>query len=207
MLTLAEFVSDFARGIELADMRGPVAVNARTKIAFRAGIGPQSESEAIRLVLNELSAIKSEKYEAYQLGVPYPVNPRKKCDLCLGKSQNWTWAIEAKMLRLYGDNGKLNDNMLMHILSPYPEHRSALTDCQKLVDSMLKGRKAIVIFAYESPKFPTAPAIEAFELLASGVARLSQRATACFRGLIHPVHRDGAVFGWEIVKKQDPVSI
>src|SRR5579864_2998245 len=141
MLTLTEFVSDFARGIELADMRGPVAVNARTKIAFRAGIGPQSESEAIRLVLNELSAIKPEKYEAYQLGVPYPENPRKKCDLCLGKPQDWTWAIEAKMLRLYGDNGKLNDNMLMHILSPYPAHRSALTDCQKLVDSCSRGAK------------------------------------------------------------------
>jgi len=26
-----------------------------------------------------------------------------------------------------GDNGKPNDNMLMHILSPYPAHRSALT--------------------------------------------------------------------------------
>lgn len=36
------------------------------------------------------------------------------------------------MLRLFGDNAKLNDNMLMHLLSPYPAHRSALTDCEKL---------------------------------------------------------------------------
>jgi hypothetical protein len=34
------------------------------------------------------------------------------------------------MLRLLGDNGKLNDNMLMHVLSPYQAHRSALTDCE-----------------------------------------------------------------------------
>jgi hypothetical protein len=34
--------------------------------------------------------------------------------------------------RILGDNGKLNDNMLMHILSPYPQHRSAVTDCNKL---------------------------------------------------------------------------
>src|SRR5690349_20639997 len=114
-------------------MRGPVAVGARTKVAFQAGIGPHSESEAIRLVLNELSAIKPEVYEHYQTGVPYPQSARRKCDLCLGNPPDWTWAVEAKMLRLYGDNGKLNDNMLMHILSPYPEHRSALTDCQKLV--------------------------------------------------------------------------
>jgi hypothetical protein len=105
------------------------------------------------------------------------------------------------MLRLYGDNGKLNDNMLMHILSPYPEHRSALTDCQKLIQSGLRGRKAIVIYAYESAQFPTAPAIKAFELLAGDAVRLSERATASFRGLMHPVHQSGVVFGWEIAEK------
>ena len=105
------------------------------------------------------------------------------------------------MLRLYGDNGKLNDNMLMHILSPYPEHRSALTDCQKLLESGLSGRKAIAIYAYESAKFPTAPAIDAFELLARNVVRLSERITASFRGLMHPIHQSGAVFGWEIAHK------
>jgi hypothetical protein len=202
MVTLPEFVADFARGIELADMRGPVAINARTKIAFRAGIGPHSENETVRLVLNELSPIKSEIYEGHQLGVPYPQNPGRKCDLCLGRPPDWAWVIEAKMLRLYGDNGKLNDNMLMHILSPYPEHRSALTDRQKLIQSGLRGRKAIVIYAFESTQFPTDPAIKAFELLASDVVRLSERATACFRGLIHPVHQSGVVVGWEIAEKQ-----
>jgi len=44
-----------------------------------------------------------------------------------------------KMLRLMGDNSKPNDNMLMHILSPYPSHRSALTDCQKLAASGFQG--------------------------------------------------------------------
>jgi hypothetical protein len=119
----------------------------------------------------------------------------------LGEPPAWLWAIEAKMLRLYGDNGKLNDNMLMHILSPYPEHRSALTDCRKLVQSGLEGRKAIVIYAYESAQFPTGPAIKAFELLANDVVRLSERSTACFDGLMHPIHEGGFVFGWEIAEK------
>ncbi len=44
------------------------------------------------------------------------------------------------MLRLMGDNGKANDNMLMHILSPYPSHRSALTDCEKLLGAWLAGQ-------------------------------------------------------------------
>ena len=45
------------------------------------------------------------------------------------------------------DNGNPNDNMIMHILSPYPEHRSALTDWNKLVASSLAALKAILIYA------------------------------------------------------------
>lgn len=48
-----------------------------------------------------------------------------------------------------GDNGKANDSTLMHILSPYPQHQSDYTDCGKLINSELIGRKAIMIFAYE----------------------------------------------------------
>ena len=42
------------------------------------------------------------------------------------------------MLRFLGDNGKPNDNILMHVLSPYPQHRSALTDCEKLARSSVE---------------------------------------------------------------------
>ena len=56
------------------------------------------------------------------------------------------------MLRLMGDNGKPNDNMLMHILSPYPNNRSALTDCVKLLESGLPGRKAVVIYGFDYPE-------------------------------------------------------
>jgi hypothetical protein len=57
-------------------------------------------------------------------------------------SPDWSWAIEVKLLRLLGDNGKPNDNILMHILSPYPAHRSAFTDCTKLLGAPLGRRKA-----------------------------------------------------------------
>lgn len=67
------------------------------------------------------------------------------------------------MLRMLGDNGKPNDNILMHILSPYPAHRSALTGCTKLLESGLPGRKAIIIFGYEYEDWPMTPAINAFE--------------------------------------------
>lgn len=114
---------------------------------------------------------------------------------------DWEWAVEAKMLRMLGDNGKLNDNMLMHILSPYPAHRSALTDCEKLVISGLPGRKAILIFGYEYDGWDMTPAIEAFETLARERVRLGPRSSAPFVGLVHPVHQRGAVFAWEITAR------
>jgi hypothetical protein len=145
----------------------------------------------------ELASLNPE-YEDHSVGVPYPSLPRQKCDLCLG-SQARSWAIEAKMLRLLGDNGKLNDNMLMHILSPYPQHRSALSDCQKLVTSGFSGRKAILIFGYEDSAWPLLPAVEAFEVLATRVTKLQAATPAKFSNLVHPVHRSGCVFAWELL--------
>ena len=86
----------------------------------------------------------------------------------------------------------------MDVLSPYPEHRSAVTDTEKLLASGLLGRKAIVIYACEYPKWPALPAIGAFERLAGGRVTLSPRAEAIVSGLVHPIHREARVFGWEI---------
>ena len=101
------------------------------------------------------------------------------------------------MLRLFGDNGKLNDNMLMHILSPYPAHRSAVTDCPKLAASGLPGRKGVVIYDYDYDDWPMDPVIDAFEALASKDVSLGQRHQAAYGHLMHPVHRRGSVFARE----------
>ena len=103
------------------------------------------------------------------------------------------------MLRLMGDNGKPNDNILMHILSPYPEHRSALTDCAKLLRSSLGHRKAVVIYGYEYDGWPMEPAISAFETLARQSVELGNRQSVSFDGLVPPVHRRGQVMGWELL--------
>jgi hypothetical protein len=198
-LPLEELVQDFADGVKLADSRRPVAVNSRTKVAFQAGVGPHSETETVRLVMKELAQIRPELYKQYRVGVAYPDGGRQKCDLCFGLSPDWEWAIELKMLRLLGDNGKLNDNMLMHILSPYPQHRSALTDCEKLANSGLNGRKAVMIYAFEAAGFPAEPTIRAFESLARDRVSLSLRLSASFKNLVHPVHTQGSVVGWEIL--------
>jgi hypothetical protein len=205
MIELARLVEDFAAAIQRADSRGPQAIGSRTGRAYQPGIGPHTESQTIRLVVEELIALDNE-YALHTLDVPYPGSSRQRCDWCLGSSPSWQWAIEVKMLRLFGDNGKLNDNMLMHILSPYPAHRSALTDCGKLAGSGLPGRKAIMIFGYDYDGWTMDPAIEAFETLAWEHVALGGRHEAAYSQLVHPVHKHGRVFAWEMASTQVEAS-
>ena len=197
-LTLDSFISDFAAAIGRTDAKRPVACNARSGAPYQCGIGPHTESATTDLVLAEMKTDWPERYSRVVREVCYPGNTRQRCDLCIGEDPAWDWCIEVKMLRLMGDNGKPNDNMLMHILSPYPADRSALTDCEKLAVSGLQGRKAIVLFAYEYPNYLCEPAVRAFELLASNRAVLGQRITIPFDGPHSSCSRAGYVYGWEI---------
>lgn len=193
-LTLGQFVEDLARAIRTADSAAP------KHATYMPGIGPHTEKLTLALAMRVLSSELPTIYADYSEEVPYPSARRSKCDLCLGTAPAWQWAIEAKMLRFMGDNGKPNDNILMHILSPYPAHRSAVTDGPKLLGSGLAGRKAIVIFGYDYPDWPMDPAIEAFELLAGERVTLGPRQVASYFGLVHPIHVAGRVFGWELLQ-------
>ncbi len=106
------------------------------------------------------------------------------------------------MARFYGDNNKPDDTSLKDLLSPFDVDRSALTDCTKLVAADGPGRRAIVIYGFNAPSRPVALAIEAFEVLAARSVKLGPRIPEPFSGLVHPVHQNGAVFGWEISRLQ-----
>jgi hypothetical protein len=194
---IAMLAEDFSWGLRAADARQPVATSQRRKeVSYKAGIGPHSETRTIELVLDELREWKSSIYGSAKTNVPYPNLSLQKCDLVLDTPD--TWFVEAKMMRLMGDNGKPNDNILTHILSPYPRQNSALTDCEKLSKSGFPGRYAILIFGYEYPSWPLAPVMSAFECLARRNVSLSAPAVAIFENLIHPVHVGGAVYAWEV---------
>jgi hypothetical protein len=195
---LGEFIADVATAIKRVDQRLPQAANVRTGALYQPGIGPHPETQAVALVVAELAILAPQRYMGrLHTTVAYPTG-RQKCDLCIGVAPPWEWAVEIKMLRLMGDNGKPNDNMLMHILSPYPNDRSALTDCTKLLESGVTGTKAIVIYGFDYPALPMDPAIEAFETLALQRVSLGLRHVAAYGDLVHPVHRSGRVFGWVI---------
>lgn len=197
-LLLGNIVQDFAAAVERVDALRPVAINQRSGVSFQPGIGPHTEANTVRLVFSDLASMFRDVYADHSLGVPYGDGSRQSCDLCLGHAPSWAWAIEVKMLRLMGDNGKPNDNILMHILSPYPQHRSALTDCDKLRASVLGDRRAVMIFGYDYVGWPMDPAIEAFETLAHSRGLLGPREHASFDGLTHPVHQRGRVFAWQV---------
>ena len=131
--------------------------------------------------------------------VPYPNLPRQRCDITVGRSQQNRWAIEAKLLRFLGDNGKPNDNMLMHVISPYDEDRSALTDCTKLRLGGLGDRHAVLILGYESAARPLEPALRAFEQLARDRCDLGPRVVRGAEQLVHPVHDRASLIAWEVI--------
>ena len=199
-IALEQFVRDFAAGLVRADARRPQARNSRSGVSFQPGIGPHTEPRTVELVMAELAILDADAYRHYSTAVSYPGTLRLKCDLCLGLPPSWLWAFEVKMLRFKGDNGKPSDEQLAHLLSPYPEDHSTLTDCEKLAQSGLAERDGILIYGFDHPDRSMDPAIEAFEVLARTKLNLGSRATAVFHGLIHPVHRDGRVFGWELVR-------
>lgn len=197
-MELGELVEDFATAMESVDARRPQAVNQRSKEAYQPGIGPHTEAGTVALVMHELARTKPNTYASHSLGVPYPGASRQKCDLCLGAPLSWEWAIEVKMIRMLGDNGKPNDNLPTHMLSPYPSHRSALTDCVKLVRSGLGNREAILMYGYDADEFPVMDLVEAFTTLANSRVDLGPMVRAQFEGLIHPVHQRGVVVAWEL---------
>lgn len=195
-MELAAFVEHMAEAFRRADALGLSAVSQRGTRTYQAGIGPHSENAAIKLALVQL--LRMPGYEGLTAGqfLPYPDTPRQKCDLWVGEPLEW--AIEVKMARFFGDNGRPDDTAIKDVLSPYPSDRSAVTDCLKLAEADFPSRKAMLIYGFETATRPLEPAITAFETLAGGSVRLGERCERAFGPLIHPIHESGHLFGWEI---------
>lgn len=195
-LSLNEIVDDFAVALKALDGTGPQG-GSKNKV-YRPGVGPLSEDEA---VTGSLKLLRQEgRASCYQHASPkqYP-NSRQKCDLVIPGE----WAIEFKLIRPYGDNGKEAEHWSENILHPYQGNTSSIGDCLKLINSGFSERKAILVIGYEHapPRIEIEVAVRAFELIAKNVVqmRLSLRATSEFGPLIHPVHQRGRVFGWEVL--------
>lgn len=198
MLKLEQFIGDLADAFRAVDSTGPKDKN------YKPGIGPLSEKKTLDLVIWHLGKQKPELY-AKAGPCKYP-DSRRKCDLVIPSS----WAMEAKMVRPFGDNNQEDEHWFENILYPYPKkynNDSSISDCFKLWESKFEERKAIIVFGYEhlEVKIALEPAIRAFELIASQITgfSLSQRIETAREPLIHPVHQRLRIFIWEILSRRE----
>jgi hypothetical protein len=130
-MSLETIVQNFASVFKTVDTAAPQGAS-KTR-AYRPGIGPLQEAEAIRLALAVLQGCDPAAY-ASALPRPYP-EARQLCDLVIPGQ----WAIEFKLIRPFGDNGVEAEHWSENILHPYPGNTSSIGDCIKLARSAFTG--------------------------------------------------------------------
>src|SRR5262245_36338989 len=171
--SLSEFVTQFAAALNAADGRRPIAVSPRSGRIYQPGIGPHPEDRAVDLIVAELNVRRPDWRIALRQCYP---GSKQTCDLLWGNPPEW--AIEIKMFRPNGDNGKPDDTAIKDILSPFASDRSAIADLLKLAGSSIAERHAIFIYGFEDVRRPLSQLIEAFELLARARVQLVCRSEA-----------------------------
>jgi len=158
--------------------------------AFQPGIGPYGEPQlvsALKQRLNQLALYKG------------LVITKRTPDLVI----KGHWALEFKIARPFGDNGKQAENWSVNLLHPYEGNVSALGDCLRLLGLSVPERKAVVVVGYEHtpPRITLAPLLHAFEVVAKHVAsvQLSEQIRVTRLELVHPVHQQLTVACWEVL--------
>ena len=157
---------------------------------FKPGVGPYGEPQ----LLKNLSQILGSKsiYEG-------KVETKRTPDFLIKGS----WALEFKIVRPFGDNGKEAENWSVNLIHPYEGNVSALGDCMKLLQLDVPEKKAVVAIGYEHcpPKIPIRPLIDSFEILAERIMKikLGLRETENRKDLRHPVHQQLTVYAWEVI--------
>lgn len=184
-MQLEVLVEDFADALAAVDESGA------SHKQFKPGIGPFGEADAVRAGLAWLKESQPSRYGA--------AVTKRLPDLLIPDQ----WAVELKVVRPFGDNGLPAEHWSENVLHPYPGNTSSIGDCLKLLASGLSERKAVLIFGYEHspPQVKIEQAVLGFELLAAQLLaiRLSHRHRATRTKLIHPVHQQLQVYGYEVL--------
>lgn len=184
-MELQEVVEDIADLLKTID-------SAKTPFkAFQPGIGPYGEPQLVKLVAEQLR--RSPRYGE-------GVTTKRTPDLLITHH----WAIEIKIARPFGDNGKVAENWSVNLLHPYPGNTSLLGDCLKLQSLECAERKAVIAVGYEHnpPQISLEPLLKSFEVIARDVLSipLGDRVSAVRSDLVHPVHEQLTVIGWPLHK-------
>jgi hypothetical protein len=154
---------------------------------FQPGIGPYGEPQLVKKI-SELLTKRG-----------YPCRTQRHPDLVVGSE----WALEFKIVRPFGDNGKEAENWSVNLLHPYRGSVSAIGDAFNLMGSKTDAKKAIFVIGYEhqTPLRSLDPLLESFELIARSVCQipLGPRTEERRSDLVHPVHQVVKCIAWEII--------
>ena len=153
---------------------------------FQPGIGPIGEPQLVKAVAERLT----------QRG--FPSRTRRTPDL----EVQGEVAVEVKIVRPYGDNGKEAENWAINLLHPYPGNISLLGDAKKLSELTDYSQKILFVVGYEHepPKISLDPLLVSFELIVREVMRIEvgKRCEEVRRGLVHPEHQVLRCISWEL---------
>ena len=122
---------------------------------FKPGIGPYGEPQIVLEIAKRLSS----------RGLP--AQTKRTPDLEMDNE----WALEFKIVRPFGDNGKEAENWSVNLLHPYAGNVSLLGDAIKLSRLNSYRYKGLFVIGYEHdpPKISLDPLISSFELIARQV--------------------------------------
>jgi hypothetical protein len=164
---------------------------------FLPGIGPYGEPQLVRIVSDALNLLP---------GLQGSVQTKRTPDLLIASQ----WALEFKIARPFGDNGREAEDWSVNLLHPYPGNQSVLGDCLKLEKLTLSERKAVIVVGYEHtpPQIDLGVLVKSFEAIAQTVIGIviSGRCQTTRQGLVHPVHQQLHVYGWEVIPRMSTPS-
>jgi hypothetical protein len=154
---------------------------------FSPGIGPFGEPQIVREVAERLC----------NRGLS--CRTKKTPDLAVLDE----WAIEFKLVRPFGDNGREAENWSVNLLHPYPGNVSLIGDALKLQTLNTFSNRALFVigFEHEPARISLDPLILAFETIATQVMklRLSGRVEERRSPLVHPHHVLLRCIAWELL--------
>ena len=186
--SLTKIISDIADSLVVVDSSGvPHSIRGRT---YLPGVGPYGEPQLLKKI-SQLLNLKSLYWGN--------VETRRSPDLLI----RGYWALEFKIVRPFGDNGKEAENWSVNLLHPYEGNQSSLGDCLKLLNLQAREEKAVVVIGYEHtpPIISLEPLVESFEIIAREIMKISldSRITEIRKNLSHPVHQQLTVYAWKVL--------
>ena len=155
--------------------------------AFQVGIGPFGEPQIVGEIAKRLS----------NKGIPSQTKRTPDLDI------QHEWAIEFKIVRPFGDNGKEAENWSVNMLHPYSGNVSLISDAIKLIklDGYTYKGLFVIGFEHNTARISLDPLIHSFESICRQVMHISlgERIEQRREGLVHPEHQVLRCIGWEII--------